>query len=434
MAALAVAPVAGCLGSSGDGEEPAVTDPLGAVPAGSQFAAHLDAGALLEDDALRSAVNGLAAAFTDSRMVTVSTVLDRIESELGLDPRSIRDAVTFARYGPENPAAVVAWTDWSATDLESAMTEAGVTPSAETYGERDVYDLDGAALGVLAEGTYALGPREGVEAAIDVETGDAESVGGRVETGFEAASEGPIRFAFAVPDDLGERATDSAAVDPATLSALRYGYGAYVEAGASRRVRVTVETDAGDAAESLAGTVRTGLDRARRAVDESNAAEPFDRPARDVLDAVAVATDDTRVTVTADRGAEALSLLLAAVLGTFVGGLGDRSGPVAPQVAFEFDYDADDGVVTVTHHGGDHVRADELLLRGSGFAEATGADMTAPGQWQGSTSGEVGDRPAVTAGDEVTVGAASNYVLEIAWEDADGGGSALLARDSGPDA
>jgi FlaG/FlaF family flagellin (archaellin) len=66
----------------------------------------------------------------------------------------------------------------------------------------------------------------------------------------------------------------------------------------------------------------------------------------------------------------AITVILAAVIGTFVLGLGDQVSESAPQAQFTFDYSGGptDGNVTVTHDGGDSIEAADLNISVSGDA------------------------------------------------------------------
>ena len=66
----------------------------------------------------------------------------------------------------------------------------------------------------------------------------------------------------------------------------------------------------------------------------------------------------------------AITVILAAVIGTFVLGLGD-SVDSAPQASFNFDYDSSNNNVTFTHRGGDTINANstELRINGSEISE-----------------------------------------------------------------
>jgi len=73
----------------------------------------------------------------------------------------------------------------------------------------------------------------------------------------------------------------------------------------------------------------------------------------------------------------AITVTLAAVIGTFVLGLGDQLGDNQPtaQLSMDFDQDADPAELTIEHDGGDSIASESLtvLITGDGErAEATG--------------------------------------------------------------
>ena len=99
----------------------------------------------------------------------------------------------------------------------------------------------------------------------------------------------------------------------------------------------------------------------------------------------------------------AITVILAAVIGTFVLGLGD-SVESAPQASFNFDYDDSNGNVTVTHRGGDIINTNNTDLRINGTEVSS---TTSPGF---NIEGESGDDLAAAtngtfqAGGTVTIG------------------------------
>lgn len=108
--------------------------------------------------------------------------------------------------------------------------------------------------------------------------------------------------------------------------------------------------------------------------------------------------------------------------------------PVAPTVAFQFEYDPDAGAVTITHVGGDAVVPSRLYVRGEGFADASGADMTAAGQWAGAATYELEGEPAVVSGDAVTVGVTADHEIAVVWEPPEADVAKTLAVARGPEA
>jgi flagellin-like protein len=114
----------------------------------------------------------------------------------------------------------------------------------------------------------------------------------------------------------------------------------------------------------------------------------------------------------------AITVILAAVIGTFVLGLGDRVSQAQPTAQFTFDYanDVEGGsmdYVNVTHDGGDGVEPDQLDVTigdetafDSGSADHRNGNVD--GDWQGAdklTAGDTGkfSKSGYTDGDTVKV-------------------------------
>jgi len=158
----------------------------------------------------------------------------------------------------------------------------------------------------------------------------------------------------------------------------------------------------------------------------------------------------------------AITVILAAVIASFVLGLGDQNNP-APTVSIDFEYDSgygngDEGVVTVTHNDGDEVIAGDIFIRGDEIDSATfdtGSQEWSDTKNAGVTSNSDTIRPdpgssdtygstdAVKAGNFVNVivgdtsgtsGAPDEYVIRIVWEDPDSDQTSTLDTDEGPDA
>lgn len=128
----------------------------------------------------------------------------------------------------------------------------------------------------------------------------------------------------------------------------------------------------------------------------------------------------------------AITVILAAVIGTFVLGLGGEIGESPPNSNIEFVFDGDAtavgspcnltdggtaGVLTVTHEGGDTIDADRVeLTTGGGTAD-----------WSDCSSAGT----TISAGDSAEVDVDDDGTLRVVWT-ADGGGkSSTLATWSG---
>lgn len=95
------------------------------------------------------------------------------------------------------------------------------------------------------------------------------------------------------------------------------------------------------------------------------------------------------------------------------------SGPetAAPQVVWGFEYDAESGVLAITHEGGDTVSGGDLVVH-------VGGDGRTVQPFDGD----------VSAGDSASFDASADATVRIVWVSPDGDQSATLARWNGPDA
>ena len=129
----------------------------------------------------------------------------------------------------------------------------------------------------------------------------------------------------------------------------------------------------------------------------------------------------------------AITVILAAVIATFVLGLGEQINDSAPNASFTFDYDdgasggdigasSVSGVLTVTHSGGPNIDAGQLSISG---------DNGQSGDWtDGSDVTSNGD---VSAGDTVTVDVDNGDRISIVWENQEGSESSTLQRFDVPE-
>ena len=132
----------------------------------------------------------------------------------------------------------------------------------------------------------------------------------------------------------------------------------------------------------------------------------------------------------------AITVILAAVIATFVLGLADSLSNTAPQATFSFDYDqsagnggdddfsstgTSDGTLTVIHNGGDPIEAGNLRAIG-GVAEVNVEDAF------GSTSSKL------TAGSSFDYNTDTDDTVRIVYSTESGDSSATLGRWDGPEA
>jgi flagellin-like protein len=100
----------------------------------------------------------------------------------------------------------------------------------------------------------------------------------------------------------------------------------------------------------------------------------------------------------------AITVILAAVIGTFVLGLGDQVGDNAPQAQFTFDQNKTagqtDAALTITHDGGDSIENTTISVNVAGSAATMNNDFT--GTISAGSTAEV-DISSASPGDEVRV-------------------------------
>ncbi|SHH02854.1 type IV pilin [Halobaculum gomorrense] len=112
----------------------------------------------------------------------------------------------------------------------------------------------------------------------------------------------------------------------------------------------------------------------------------------------------------------AITVILAAVIGSFVLGLGNSLQSTAPTANFQFEYEtvAGNNTVTATHTGGDSIPESQLnLTAGTNTTES----------WS--------DDP-VTAGVSAQVNYSTGDTVRVIWSSEDGGTTQTLAAEETP--
>lgn len=133
----------------------------------------------------------------------------------------------------------------------------------------------------------------------------------------------------------------------------------------------------------------------------------------------------------------AITVILAAVIGTFVLGLGNQVSNEPPQASFEFEFDEgatagygasdNDDSVDITHESGQTIDGADLSIKTGGSSAS--ADV---GSWS----------PEVTAGDTLTVGESSGDIdsltlesdneVRVIWSNPAGGSTNIIGSQPVP--
>jgi len=132
----------------------------------------------------------------------------------------------------------------------------------------------------------------------------------------------------------------------------------------------------------------------------------------------------------------AITVILAAVIATFVLGLGDQVSNTAPQASFGFDWDGEAGggvdTLTISHDGGDSIPANRLYVRGSDPAAGTSPSI---GQnWGQYNSNGISGNTEVSAGNRAQIDVGPEAEIDVVWQSQNNQDSATLGDWQGPDA
>jgi len=148
----------------------------------------------------------------------------------------------------------------------------------------------------------------------------------------------------------------------------------------------------------------------------------------------------------------AITVILAAVIASFVLGLGNQAQQGAPTTTIGMDYEETDtdsgtsyGFVTIKHDGGDTISNNEVYLRGTGYHDSWGSldsgsytpsdtdhITTSNTVWPASATS--GSDSAIVSGDRVYAGVSADYEISVVYQSQEGDTSSTLNEQSGPDA
>ncbi|WP_042662452.1 type IV pilin [Haloferax sp. ATB1] len=115
----------------------------------------------------------------------------------------------------------------------------------------------------------------------------------------------------------------------------------------------------------------------------------------------------------------AITVILAAVIGTFVLGLGDQVSETAPQASFSFDYNSTSGDLVITHDSGESITSANVeIVDPSGSAT----------DWDDAANNGDGK---ITAGESDTItlsSPSSGDTVRVVWTSESGSTSSTLQK------
>jgi len=144
----------------------------------------------------------------------------------------------------------------------------------------------------------------------------------------------------------------------------------------------------------------------------------------------------------------AITVILAAVIATFVLGLGEQVSQTTPNANFGVDYEqnasdvgpdsfntantdnnlgngTNHGLLTITHTSGPEIETDRLGL--SGFNNSVDVDTGEYGDW--STSQESFNQSSMSAGDSIDFWISNDDSVSVIWESGQGDSATLRNYD-----
>ena len=144
----------------------------------------------------------------------------------------------------------------------------------------------------------------------------------------------------------------------------------------------------------------------------------------------------------------AITVILAAVIGTFVLGLGDQVQSTSPQASFNFDFTDDTGTgptvdrLDITHDGGDSIEPARLAVVssdaiGAGAANGSTADYVTNIPFDDGTytiSGDVSAGTTIAVSSDVSSEEMNDNTIRVVWTSESGENSATLGEWTGPNA
>jgi len=133
----------------------------------------------------------------------------------------------------------------------------------------------------------------------------------------------------------------------------------------------------------------------------------------------------------------AITVILAAVIGTFVLGLGSNVGNNAPSATFNYDYtgtfdDNSNAAVAITHQGGDAIEHDTIHVNIGSDQINTSEDDAGTGYTFETNNWNTSQ---ITAGDRVNIsgdnGIPANEDVQVVWQSS-GGSSSIISKSTTP--
>ena len=130
----------------------------------------------------------------------------------------------------------------------------------------------------------------------------------------------------------------------------------------------------------------------------------------------------------------AITVILAAVIGAFVLGLGDQVSNNAPQASFEYEF-TNSSNMTITHSGGDSIDAGTIEVNvGGETAYTDGGPNGGGGEFNSDTgwSGTISTGDSLEVWDVSATDDGAGNTVRVIWNNPGGGSSNTIAERDWP--
>ncbi|WP_435178231.1 hypothetical protein [Halorussus sp. AFM4] len=300
------------------------------VPADSDAVFYVDA-AITDDPATKALVNRSLSARADDEYYdgpsSYEELREQARGNTSLDPSEVEEVLSFAKYPAENASpdapsywGVIVHADWSTEDVAAELKNKSTsrTWTESSYKGHTVYKSepeseyrDPSWFAVLGDGQFVAGQPTAVKDAIDVDEGDADSLGGSVREAYDGLRDDAL-VAFAadvprerIPEQSVERASQRAPVDYSVFTSIDLVSGAYYTSSDGLGVTVNMRATSADAAKDVNDVTQGGISFASGTVSN----ETVKQGLRDVE----VSRDGSTVSVSYEKSVDQVTRLLAAL-------------------------------------------------------------------------------------------------------------------------
>lgn len=288
--------LAGCGGDDSSGNGNGNAPGSGQIPAAAQAMVQVDVQGMLSDQNVRDVVNKFLEEASAQGGYTGPTTLEEILSTaegMGeVDPQGFNSMTMFMKTdgqdAVENYLGMIMETDWTAQELIDSAGGLGADVEEGSYQGVTTYTSagDDSMAADLGGGTFVLGTENATTDAIDVSTGNGQSLSGDLANYFDQTSGGYMRFASMIPEE--EVPEDTQQFDIG-LQNVRYVSGSFYSQGSNLGMDLNMHTTDSESASQMSESLEGILTFFGSGVE--------DETAQQILDQIEISASGSTVTI-----------------------------------------------------------------------------------------------------------------------------------------